>query len=139
MRFDCVAELHIDPCQEKFVSHLAASQSGFELAVATDIATRNHKNLMRVVLLAHRGRGEGVRCRQVNASSVCIGNNHSPIIARRKHAESARTDRIWSWIVRRMAVILSARKPGKWASFATHARPEGKFAASLNAQTPGRF
>jgi hypothetical protein len=73
----------------------------------------------------------GVRCRRANVLSMCIGNNHSPIMARRKRAGSARTDRIWSRIVRRMVVVLRAGRPVKWASFARHARQERKFAASL--------
>jgi hypothetical protein len=79
---------------ENFVLCVAAYPSRFELAVATDVATRNHKNLMRVVSMVHRGEGEGIRCRQVPALSMCIGNYHSTIMARRKRAESARTDRI---------------------------------------------
>lgn len=38
-------------------------------------------------------------------------NNHSTIIARRKRAESARTDRIWSRIVRRMVVVCARKTP----------------------------
>jgi hypothetical protein len=62
---------------------------------------------------------------------MSIGNTHSTIMARRKRAKSARTDRIWSRIVRRMVVVLCEEKPAKSASFATHALPERKFAASL--------
>jgi hypothetical protein len=89
---------------------------------------------MRVVSKVHRGSREGIRCKQVNALSMCIGNNHSTIVARRKRAESARSDRIWSRIVRRMVVVLWADGPAKWASSATHARPERKFADSLAEQ-----
>jgi hypothetical protein len=66
---------------------------------------------------------------------MCIGNNHSTIMAWRKRAESARTYRIWSRIVRRMVVVLYPEKAVNWASFMTHARPERKFAASLADQS----
>ena len=36
--------------------------------------------------------------------------------------------------MRRMVVVLCEEKPVKWASFATHALPERKFAASLAEQ-----
>ena len=81
--------------------------------------------------MIHLGRDEGIRCGQVNALPMCIGNNHSTIMARRKRAESTRTQRIWSRIVRRMVVVLRAEEPMKWAPLATHARAERKFAASL--------
>jgi hypothetical protein len=81
--------------------------------------------------MIYLGRGRGIRCTQVKALSRCIGNNHSTIMARRKRAESARTDRIWSRIVRRMVVVLRAEEPIKWPLCATHACPERKFAASL--------
>ena len=116
---------------EQFVLCLAAYQSRFELAVAIDVATRNHKNLMRTISMVHLARLGGIRCRQVSALSKCIGNNHSAIMARRNGAESARTARIWSQIVRRMVVVLCADKPVKWSSFATQAGPEREFAGSL--------
>jgi hypothetical protein len=81
--------------------------------------------------MVHLARRGGIRCRQANALPKCIGNNHSPIVARRNRAESARNGRIHGRIVRRMVVVLCAEKPMKWALFKTHARPERKFAASL--------
>jgi hypothetical protein len=48
-----------------------------------------------------------------NASSMCIGNNRSTVMTRRKRAESTRTDRNWSRIVRRMVVVSCAEKSGE--------------------------
>ena len=93
------------------------------------------QNLMRVISRIHLGRLEDISCSRVNALSMCIGNNHSTIMAWRKRAESARTYRIWSRIVRRMVVVLYPEKAVNWASFMTHARPERKFAASLADQS----
>jgi hypothetical protein len=62
---------------------------------------------------------------------MCIGNDHSAILARRKRAESRCIGRIERPVVRRMVVVLRAKEPLKWASFATHLRPEKKFAGSL--------
>lgn len=101
------------------------------LAVAIHVAARNHKNLMRRVLCVQQSGREGIRCRPAGILSMSIGNNHSTIMARRKRAENAHTGRIWSRIVQRMVIVLRAEKPMKWALFATHARPERKFAASL--------
>ena len=63
-----------------------------------------------MVSMIHLGRDEGIRCGQVNALPMCIGNNHSTIMARRKGAESVRNGRIWSEIVRRTVVVLCAEK-----------------------------
>jgi len=65
-----------------------------------------------------------------NASSMCIGNNRSTVMTRRKRAESTRTDRNWSRIVRRMVVVSCAEKSVKRTSFATHPH-QRKFVASL--------
>jgi hypothetical protein len=62
---------------------------------------------------------------------VCIGNNHSPIMARRNRAESARTGRIWSRIVRLIVVVFRANLPRNRPLFETRPRPERKFADSL--------
>jgi hypothetical protein len=72
-----------------------------------------------------------VRYRQVRISWMCIGNNHSTIMARRNRPEGARNGRILSRIVQGIVVALCVESPVKWASFGTHASPERKFAASL--------
>ena len=93
-----------------------------------NVATWNHKKLMRTILMLSPGECEGIRCRQAATLSKCIGNNHSTIMARRSQPESARSGLIWIRIVRRMVVVLGAESPVKWAFSATHARLERKFA-----------
>ena len=99
-----------------------AYQSGFEMMVAIDVAVQRcvatRFSSSRLVRLSDLAFLENVPCKQANVSSMCIGNNHCRIMARRKPAGSARIDRTLSRIVRRMVVVLSANVPGKRASFA---------------------
>ena len=120
---------------EEFVSCWSAYHSESELAVEIYVAVRRciakRFSTSRGVRFVIQGRRCSVRCKWANISVVCIGNNHSPIMARRNRVESARTGRIWARIVQRVVVVFRANMPGNQVSFETRPRPERKFAGSL--------
>jgi hypothetical protein len=78
---------------EKFVQRLAAYQARFELMMAIDVALQrcfakrfSNSGSVRSV---RRQFHSTVRCKRARVLRMCIGNHHSTIMARRKHAESA--------------------------------------------------
>ena len=134
-RYQAPADSGLESVWRKFANCWSAYRSRFELTVAIDVAVQRcgakRFSTSRHVRFFARAYSSLVRCKWSGILVMCIGNNHSPIMARRNRAESARTGRIWSRIVRRMVVVFRANVPGNRASFETRPRPERKFAGSL--------